>query len=485
MKWAEVLRSPILDVVSFLQTTPAPQKDDDDYDFWETLILESCNRDYNDPYLAHLVQVINTVLKDEKNKISNHKKASLIFFGIKRSGDTQLLASLHRGVGIEEVVDINGDNLLGAALKAPSSRAANWCLNKMKDYLVSLREGDRVAVLSSFTHKFPNELSSTIEYIKSQVVISREYYTSKEENTALLDKEKTLNNFNEFRNIHLNEIALTLEAKSKNSIYLITRDNMPTLVDCLLMLIKNNTRQNQFKFQLIYYGTGHTFYGEIAIDKATNPPKLKIFTCDPVLFESITEHFVLSHLRELAAHATVELYSSNELIQKDSGSCYCFATEGSSLLATQKNSDDIYEFMEKHGTTSHINSCKFVRGPVHPRLKRSSHLYEDETKNMTFFKGIKSSIVNSAEFGSMVVNKRGETAAVSVTKDITQVNGKVVNDRLVRKKNGYKEQVAALLQSGRIQTYGDLKSLIAKRNITGLQAYCNNQCLENCTLSLR
>ncbi len=482
MKWAEILRFPIQDIENFLQITPAHQKDDDGHDFWETLILESRNRPANDVYLNHLVQVLNKVLNDEKYKITNTRKVGLIFFGIKHSGDTQLLAGLHRNVGIEEVIDENGDNLLAAALKGSSLGIANWCLNKMKNYLVSLREVDRVAILNSFAWKFPNKLSATFEYINADVLTSREYYISKEEPTAPLDKEKILNNFNDFRNIQLNEIALILEAKSKQSIYIITRDNMPALVDCLLMLLKNNTRQNQFKFQLIYYAS-HTFYGEIVIDKNTTPPKLKIFNCDPVLYQSISEHFVFPHLRELAAYSTVELYLSNELIQKAGGCCHCLAVEGCCLLATQKNADDIYEFMKREGTTSKINGFTVIRGAIHPRLKRSSHVYEDETKGMTFFRGIKSSIINSVEVGSMVVNKREETAAASVSKEITELSGKFTNNRIERKRDGYKDKVALLLQSGKIQTYDDLQRIIAKRNIVGLLDYCRNQCSEPLTLS--
>lgn len=483
MKWAEILRSPIPAVVAFLQNTPASEKDENGHDFWEILILESRNRNH-DHYLAHLVQLLDSSLKDEKNKISNNKKASLIFFGIKNSADTQILAGLIRNVNLEELIDQNGDSILEAAFKGSSASVANWCLGKMQGYFLSLRATDRQAVLSSFAGKFPNQFQ--IDYINDEVAASKEYYKSTQDDSEPLNKRAILNRFDEFGQIQLNEIALILEAKAKDSIYIITRDNIPALVDCLLMLLNNNTRQNKFKFQLLFYGKGHTFYGEVVISKETNPPKLKIFTCDPTQYESVTDYFVLPHLKELSKVATVELYSTTELIQKSAKGCTFFATEGCSLLATQKNTDDVYEFMKKHsGTPMNTNGITFVKGLLHPRLKRSSQLYEDETKNMTFFKGIKSTIIDNAEFGNMIVNKRGETATASLDEDLAQINGKVINERLKRKKDGYKAKVELLLHSEKIETYGDVKCIVAKRTITGLQSYCKNQCVELSTLSIK
>lgn len=482
MKWSKVIYYPPGKFVEFLKQNSLTifDKDEDRGDFFDAIFLDTRNRRQHEREMYACSNLLRHLFENPNNfGLTQDKQIAIFFKALKLSCDSMILIWLLNNIDEFTITDIDGKTILDIGLEYCKAEAAQWCLTRMKQFIHSLRPIDREKLLSNYRDKFADDedIIKIITEINNGMTKYEKYRNLAHGSVEALKELEIMEHFNEFGKVGFQEIALILEAKRKSasSTFIINRDRIPVLIDSILKILTSPTREQHYKWQVYFYQEHHSSYGEICIDKSCNPPKLKILSIDPALGVEITRYFIGPHLKELSKVANVTLYSSNDLIQKSGFGCTFFAAEGTSLLANQQQYGDIYEFMEKHGQAETVCGIKHIKSPVHPRLKRSSHVFDN----------LKSTVIDVPEFAILEVNKHKDTAAHSILRDIKPVEDKIHNGRLDRKRKNYAEKVGKLFDSKQVKTQGDLAAIIAKRDASALQQFCEKQIVAEQTLGTK
>lgn len=157
--------------------------------------------------------------------------------------------------------------------------------------------------------------------------------------TIMKAKDDIYHKFDQLGKIDSDDTALILAAKMskkarKNSIFVITDENIKDLTEQIKHLIINNTNQDLIKFQIIHFPKTHAIFGEFEIDKRSNPPTVRYLHCDPLPPTTRFTNIITSTFRkEISPIANIEIYDSDMTLQKGLG-CSYFSIDGAMMLAT-------------------------------------------------------------------------------------------------------------------------------------------------------
>ncbi|CEK09314.1 hypothetical protein [Legionella hackeliae] len=409
-----------------------------------------------------------------------------------------------------EYVDPRHDELIDIALEEKNYEAANlllqegWNINgsfynayARKNLIDIALDTKNEEILSWILQNAPTLFSQIVtpkfeEYYKKIIQIFPGFTTS--QNYLILKQlaeERIDYLFTKLGLIRGQDIALILAAKMStkpypNSVFVINKgEQVELMAEQIKKLLENETSEKITKFQIVYF-QGHGCYGEFEIDKSTQPPTVRYVHIDPspqlipynVL---ITENFV----KTISPLANIEIFESDLKMQKGA-SCTFFAVYGAMQLSTPTTRDyvpNVIEHMKKQGQEmphkfQEIN-ITYVRSPTLPaRLMLGLHFIEDTTDR----KGLDSLIFNSPEKDT-IVNKKGETAAIAVRKDLqghastsNQTVNRTWNMRIERKMKQYGEAVHVFIKENNIDVLTpSFSSLLDQYSLKGLVQFCEDK----------
>ncbi len=281
-------------------------------------------------------------------------------------------------------------------------------------------------------------------------------------NQSLSEGKKLWNlneKFNRLGSIELAEIALVIAAKGVTSVYVIPE--IRDLIQFINRLVENPTKNSIHRFQFVRRAGGHSFFGEVTIDKSNPQPRIKMFVCDP-----LGSHDVLLYgiANALSKDALSEFFvpKSEEKLQKGLG-CSYFSLDGAFMLRNQEKYEDIYKLSEPAMPLT--RKVHYISLPI--RMKRACQYYD----------AIKP-IIDSPQ--SVVVNKKGQLASESIKNDLKEsVNmeneTRILNMRVERKMKTYGRKVQRYLESNNITAKSQVEEIVRKHSIPGIQEYCDRQ----------
>jgi hypothetical protein len=264
---------------------------------------------------------------------------------------------------------------------------------------------------------------------------------------------KLLHNFDQLGYIERAEMALVIAAKGVDSVYVVPEfDN---LIEYINELVTKRTKDPTHRFQFVTRNEGHSFFGEVIIDKAGARPEVKIFICDP----SGTSVSKFSESIIAIENASVEIFIPPPCLEmlKACG-CSFISLDGAFRLRNQEKYENIYQSPIVHQTSIADIQIKIVPLPL--RLLRSSQ-QEDHI-----------ALLNNSQ---VIVNKNGQTASESVEPFIKTINNRTLNLRNEHKMNRYKYKLKNFIKENNIQSLEELKPIIQKHSIQGLEAYTQDQ----------
>jgi hypothetical protein len=329
-------------------------------------------------------------------------------------------------------------------------------------------------------------------------IIANEYIDNFKNNTA--------KKFDRLGLINGDDIAMVLAAKineknssariqgktSSNSIFVIKLEDRDRLIEQIEKLITLNTNEASIKFQIIYYESTHTVFGEFQIDKTTIPPTVRYLHCDPWPPITNCKEIITPKFREIiSTKANIEIYDSNAKLQKGKG-CSYFSIDGARMLATSPDRDYACNVME-HIKTNGIerkglfleNNIKYIQSDTLPtRFIRGSHIIEDWNVGNVHIKGLDTTVFNTSE-KSTIVNKKGETAEKSINRNIEYkdqrsksnpevMESKRFNKRAEHKMVKCKESVLDFMKDKDIFDK-ELSDSIDRCTINGLAQFCEEK----------
>jgi hypothetical protein len=375
-------------------------------------------------------------------------------------------------------------NLLDIALDLQDKQILLWVLENAKPLIFSFELDVFRAYYQKICRIFPdykqNELSQPMEKV------ANEY---KKNRIEKIDKK-----FENFAKIKETDIPLILAAKMakkpyKNTIFYITNNDIPSLIEQIKSLIQNDTTEKIIKFQIVHFLSGHVIFGEFTIDKTNTPPTIKYLHCDPLppatkFHEIITRDF----RKEISPLANIEIYDSNVILQKGAAGCHYFSIDGAMMLATPPGRDyvvNVIEYMKVHDDkvkqpSFEEQNVKYMQSSSLPtRFIRGSQLINTTSEDIAF-RGLDLLVFNAPE-KNKIINKKGETAEKSIRSDLKERPSKLEpnkilthNIRLERKMKNYKESVINFIKDKDILSKQFLDQ-VNQYNINGLIQFCEEK----------
>lgn len=412
------------------------------------------------------------------NEYDTNRYGSLLGFALKQR-DTSLadaLLSCEADIGLK----YEGKDLIDLAIESNDARVMVWVLKNAK-LLFTLFEPDKfkelyVQIAMNFSSEEVMPLLKNVD----------EFYQAQ-------FKAKIGHKFGQLGLINERDMALVLAAKTQtkdypNSIFVLTKQDIPALVDSIKSLLENETEKKLIKFQTVFYINQHAMFSEFTIDKKKQPFVLRYFHCDPlpgtIAYDDVlTPDFV----EDISSLADIEIFDSDYSLQKGMG-CTYFALDGSMMLATPSERNyvpDVLDHINKYGVSEKTNykekNVSYKKSDTLPtRLIRGSHDVEDGVGFFAGIKGLNTLVFNTPE-KNVIVNKKGETAEKSIRKDLQEVSskkdpGKIYhfNLRAQRKMKQFGQAVINFLKDKNILS-ADFENLIDKYKMPGLKQFCDQQ----------
>lgn len=371
-------------------------------------------------------------------------------------------------------------NLMNIALDLKDEQMLLWILKNAKPFFFELKKeysretNEYLHDLSKYHKKisdiFPNyEKSELYQYVKE------------------MEEERIHYKFKRLGLINTNDVALILAAKMskkpyENSIFVITDDDIPEIIESIKNFIENDTTKNVIKFQIVHFPGLHAVFGEFEINKTTNPPTVTYLHCDPnppttEYNEIITPDF----RKQISSLANIEICDSNVMIIKGLG-CPYFSIDGAMMLAMPQDRyyvPNLTQYMKEHGQEKsnlfdekNIKYVKSFRLPT--RFIRGMHFIDDGTDASSYIKGLNSLVLFNATEKNTIVNKRKETAEVAIRRDLRARNPKAdpnktvtYNIRFERKMNQYGQVVRDFIKDKNVLD-PEFSKLLDQYKIKGL-----------------
>lgn len=374
--------------------------------------------------------------------------------------------------------DQNG-NLIDIALHLKNEQVLRWVMENAKSFFWTRNLPVLYEYHQKLTSTFPNSKDELSKFLKESA--HQKYSQYKFSHLGLINSE---------------DIALILAAKMakkshtgksrKNSIFVITDNDITTLVKEIKSLIENDTPKNIIKFQIIHFDRNHGIFGEFVIDKTSIPPTVKYAHCDPAPPKTKYNDIITSDFRkQISPLANIEIYDSYVFMQKGTG-CSYFSIDGAMMLATPPDRDyvvNVIEYMKKHGKNDDNESfeeknVKYIRSSSLPtRFIRGLQYIVDEGQN----KGLNTLVFFNPEEKNTVVNVKGETAEVSIRKDLQErpairnpSERVTLNIKAESKMKGYGETVNNFIKNKNIID-PEFYRLLDQYNINGFVQFCEEQ----------
>jgi len=416
---------------------------------------------------------------NNKSYVNKSELSQVLFIALKEKNFALANLLLKNNAEIQGVYQ--GKNLLDLTLDLQSKEILLWVLQNAKPLIFSLE----LDVFNNYYQKirriFPDYQQSELNKPLKEVM--DEYKKNR--------IEKINQKFEKFGQIGDKDIPLILAAKmedktNKNSIFSITNDDIPSLIEQIKHLIQNDTNENIIKFQIIHFPETHAIFGEFTIDKTTVPTTIKYLHCDSLPPRTKFDEIITRDFRkEISPLANIEIYDSDVQIQKGLG-CSYFSIDGAMMLATPPGKDyvvNVVEYMKTHGEEKkqpfEEKNIKYIQSSSLPtRFIRGSQIIK--TPDESQIKGLDLLVFNSAEKHT-VVNKKGETSEKSIQSDLKErpsrfdPNAMVThNVRLERKMKNYQESVMNFIKDKDILSQ-EFSDQVNKYKINGLVKFCEQK----------
>lgn len=380
---------------------------------------------------------------------------------------------LKEGANIDVMYD--GKNLFEIALDLKNEKILLWVLNNARSFFIELTSNKFARCYEKIAAIFPDYAKSELHLPLKEIAEAHLKYI-----------------FRTLGRININDTALILAAKMakkpyENSIFVISDKDMPALIEQIKKFILTDTNANVIKFQIIHFHEGHAVFGEFEIDKTNKPAAIRYLHCDPA--RNMTKYFVvisLDFIKELSPIANIEICDSDVKIQKGLG-CTIFSIDGAMMLTTPSDRTyavNVFEHIKKHGTVEDgypaIKNIKYIKSTSLPtRFLRGTHLIDGSEEALGFnsYKGqpnIYKTIFNTEERNT-IVNKKGETAEKSISKDLQKRTTLMFNLRTDRKLTKYEEDVREFIKDKDIIS-PEFSTLLDQYKIKGLVQFCEKQC---------
>jgi hypothetical protein len=410
----------------------------------------------------------------ELNHTNTKKHAGLLCIALSDQHFELANLLLKEGASLEETY--NNKNLIDIALDLKNEQVLLWVINNAKSLFLRLKTHEFNKYHQKIAAIFPNFASSELyQHLKK---IAEELIIHKFDRLGLIDSE---------------DAALILAAKMskkpyKNSIFVITNDNIAVLIDQIKNLIEHDTNEKTIKFRIVYFQQPHVTFGEFIIDKTNRTPTVTYLHCDPSPMAELIEYFkiiTLDFRSTISPLANIEIYDSSTNLQKGLG-CSYFSIDGALMLATPPDRDyvtNLMEYMKKHGTEKNMsfkeNNIMYVQSSLPTRFIRGSQFINDVPGEFNI-KGLNSLIFNTAEKNT-IVNKKGGAAEAVIRNDLVERSAKldpnvkvIHNLRAERKMKKYGNDVRDFIKEKNVLSL-EFSKLLDQYKIQGLITFCEEK----------